>query len=144
MTPSFPMVRRPIGGRDCCHPVSELPSVAPQTPFQRFHHHLASEVRVRGGATGNERIVNDHRGFPANVAMVATTRTGSVPQDVFQGIWRWSHIKIQELIARHHKAGAIQVVILFAVAGDMFAPDDALPIIEIASKGEARDAVTLD
>ena len=50
-------------------------------------------------------------------------------------------LKFEELAARLHECGAVLVVVLQAVAGDVLAADDALAHVHIAGEGEAGDAV---
>ena len=50
-------------------------------------------------------------------------------------------MKSRKVFAGAHEAGAVVVVVFEAVAGDVFAPNDASTIVHVAREGKAGNAV---
>src|SRR5689334_16968554 len=68
------------------------PTWSPAVPGEALLKHLddllPGQERVRSGPSGDERVVDDHRGRLAEVAVVAAIRAGGVAQDVLQRVRR--------------------------------------------------------
>src|SRR6516162_4994515 len=117
---------------------SSSPPVAFEPVLQDLDYLLTGQVGVRSRAARNERVIDDHRGLLPKIPVVTPFGSSGVAQDIFERIRGWSHIEVDT-----HKARAVLVVILFAVAGDVFAPDNGFAIFPVAREGEAGHAVAL-
>src|SRR5262249_24625566 len=125
-----------------------LPTVPPQAVFEHVHQLLSGHGRIRRGASGDERIIDDHRRLLADIAVELTLGAGRVAQDVFQGVEGRPEVHeravlvVQDLTGSGtHYAGVIAIIILDRMAGDVLAPDDALADAIIAGLGEAGHTV---
>ena len=70
--------------------------------------------------------------------MVGAARSGRVAQDPLERVRRRAHHEV-----RAHEAGAVLVVVLDAVPGDVLAGDDRLAFLPAAREREAGDPVAL-
>src|SRR5690349_19351707 len=118
--------------------LSVLPAIPGQALLEDLDHLLAGEIRVRCGAPGDERVVDDDRRGVAHVADVLAVGRGGVAEDVLERVRRRAHVEHDADEAR-----AVLVVVLLAVPGDALARDDALAVAEVAGEGERGDAVAL-
>src|SRR5579859_2737942 len=113
------------------------PAIALQSSLQNLYDLLASQVRVGCRATSDKGIIHNHRCDMPEISNVGSLRASRVPENIFQWIGGRAHIKVGP-----HKSGAIFIVILLTVTGDMFVPDDALAIDQITRECQAGYAIT--
>src|SRR5882762_2855809 len=118
-------------------PEGSSPAESAQVVFEHLDDLLAGQKRVRRRTPGNERVVDNHRRLLAEVAVVAAVRTGGVAQDVFEWVWRGTHVEF----GHAEETGAILVVVFLAVTGDVLSPDDALPVFPVPRECQAGHAV---
>ena len=77
----------------------------------------------------------------AEVAVIAAVRPRRIPENELERIGRRAHVEVKEPAAGLHERGAVLVVVLQTVAGDMLAPDNALAQVHVAGEGETSDTV---
>src|SRR3954453_17003703 len=112
--PGFPGIRPSLTSAGRLGRGVEPPLAQPV--LEHLDHLLSGQIGVRRRAARDERVVDDDGGLVAVVAVVGAAGSRGVAQDPLQRVRRRAHDEV-----RAHEAGAVLVVVLDAVAGDVLA-----------------------